>query len=139
MNRYNTIILLVLFLLPSSLIHAAVSLTLTLNTGNFSITPGIAVINQQVAVFDIIADQNFTVNMYDSDNGNMTFGVNSLPFTVTYNAGSEFTLSTTPTAVETGASLSASRAIAVFITSGASIGIPAGAYTDQITIEIVAT
>lgn len=138
MNRYHTFFLIVASQFISSLAQAAVSLTLNISTGSFSITPGTAVINQQVAVYDITADQNFTVNLYDSNNGTMNFGAASLPFTVTYNAGSEITLSTTPFAVETGASLSASRAISVFIASSASIGIPAGAYTDSITIEILA-
>jgi hypothetical protein len=117
---------------------AAVSLSIIPN-GAFSVTPGIAVVNQQLATVTLNADESYLVTLRDNNNGLLINGVNSLPYTVKYNNGSEITLSTNPATVETGTSVTnGNRSLTVFIGAGVSIGIPAGAYNATITVEILA-
>jgi spore coat protein U-like protein len=123
--------------LTAPLALALVSVSIS-PTGGFSITPGIAVVNQSVATITLDADQNYAVTLRDDTNGVLANGADSLPYTVKYNGGGEITLSTSTTSVETGASVTAgNRTLTVFIGAAASIGLPAGAYSATITVEIL--
>ena len=132
-------ILISLFLMSlSSVLFAAVSVSIS-PAGGFNITPGIAVVDQSVGTITIDSTAGYDVTLKDDNSGNLKNGVNNLPYTVKYNAGSEITLSTTPVSVETGPSVTAgSRSLTVFIAAGISVGLPAGAYTASITVEILA-
>lgn len=117
---------------------AVVSVTIT-PIGGFGITPGVAVVNQPIATITLNADQNYNVTLADDNNGQLRNGLNVIAYTVKYNNGSEITLSTTPTSVETGASVTnGNRSLDCFIGAAASIGIPAGTYTATVTVEILA-
>ena len=117
---------------------AVVGVTIT-PIGEFTITPGVAVVNQPIATITLNADQNYSVSLMDDNNGQLKNGSSAIAYTVKYNNGSEITLSTTPTTVETGANVTnGSRALNCFIGGSASIGVPAGVYTATVTVEILA-
>jgi hypothetical protein len=132
--------------LPSILLCLAVSpLAVALVTvsispaGGFNITPGSAIVNQTVATITIDADVSYDVTLKDDTNGLLMNGANNIAYTVSYSGAANITLSTSPTSVETGVSVTAgSRSLAVSISSGASVGIPAGAYISTVTVEILA-
>lgn len=117
---------------------AVVGVTIT-PIGGFAITPGVAIVNQPVATITLNADQNYSVTLTDDNNGQLKNGSHAIAYTVKYNNGSELTLSTTPTTVETGTSVTnGSRSLNCFIGAAASVGVPAGAYTATVTVEILA-
>jgi hypothetical protein len=119
-------------------VSPAVSVYIT-PSGGFSITPGLAVVDQLVANIVVNADENYQVTLRDNNNGVLNNGGTPLPYTVKYNNGSELTLSTSTTTVETGTSVTdASRSLSVFIGAAASVGLPAGTYSTTITVEILA-
>ena len=90
--------------------------------------PGIAVVDQSVASIALTADENYQVTLGNDNNGMLKNGNTPLPYTIKYNNGSEITLSTSTTTVETGASVTdRNRSLTVFIGASASIGLPAGA------------
>jgi hypothetical protein len=101
--------------------------------------PGIAVVNQPVAIITLNADEGYQVTLRDDNSGVLKSGASRLPYTVKYNNGSEFTLSTNATTVETGTSVSnGRRSLSVFIGGRASVGLPAGAYSATIMVEMLA-
>jgi hypothetical protein len=107
--------------------------------GGFSVIPGIAVVDQSVATITLNADEPFQVTLRDDNNGMLKSGNTPLPYTIKYNNGSEITLSTSTTTVETGVSVAnGNRSLTVFIGASASIGLPAGTYSTTITVEILA-
>jgi hypothetical protein len=125
-------------LLFSGAATAAVSVYITPD-GDFSVIPGVAVIDQSVATITLNADENYQVTLRDSNNGVLKNGNTPLPYTVKYNNGSEITLSTNTTMVETGANVTnGNRSLTLFIGAAASVGLPAGAYSTTITVEILA-
>ena len=125
-------------LLICQVASAAVSVYITPN-GGFSIIPGVAVVDQSVATVVVNADENYQVTLRDNNNGVLSNGGTSLPYTVKYNNGSELTLSTSTTTVETGTSVTdGSRSLSLFIGAAASVGLPAGTYSATITVEILA-
>jgi hypothetical protein len=138
-SRYTSVIKASLAsLLFSGIATATVSVSI-IPDGDFSVTPGAAVIDQSVATLTLNADESYQVTLRDSNNGVLKNGGTPLPYTVKYNNGSEITLSTNATVVETGASVTnGNRSLTVFITAAASVGLPAGAYSSTITVEILA-
>lgn len=129
-------ILCLLVISPLSLAVVNVSIS---PAGGFNITPGSAVVDQSIGTVTLDADQNYEVTLKDNTNGLLVNGSDNMAYTVKYNGAAGITLSTTPTSVETGASVTAgSRTLTVSIVSGASIGIPAGANSSTVTIEILA-
>ena len=107
--------------------------------GAFSVTPGIAVVNQPVAIITLNADEDYQVTLRDDSSGALKNGATRLPYTVKYHNGSELTLSTNATTVETGTSVSnGQRSLSVFIGARASVGLPAGDYHATITVEMLA-
>jgi hypothetical protein len=122
----------------SPLALALVSISIS-PTGGFNITPGSAIVDQTVATITIDADVSYDVTLKDDTNGLLVNGVNNISYTVSYNGAADITLSTSPTSVETGASVTAgSRSLAVSISAGASIGVPAGPYSTTVIVEILA-
>ena len=135
MSRTVTGFLLMIF---ASAAVAVVGVTIT-PIGGFTITPGVAVVNQPIATITLNADQNYSVSLADNNNGQLKNGSNAIAYTVKYNNGSEITLSTTPTTVETGASVvNGNRSLSCFIGAAAGVGVPAGTYTATVTVEILA-
>lgn len=125
-------------LLFSGAVAAAVSVYIAPD-GGFSVIPGVAVVDQSVATITLNADENYQVTLRDNNNGVLKNGSTPLPYTVKYDNGSEITLSTNTTAVETGAGITnGNRSLTVFIGAGATVGLPAGAYSTTITVEILA-
>lgn len=119
-------------------VPAAVSVVIT-PSGSFTITPGVAVINQTIASIRLNADVNYQLTLRDDNGGLLKNGVDSMSYTVKYNNGTELTLSTTPYSVETGATVTnGDRALTVFVPANVSVGVPAGNYTATITVEILA-
>ena len=138
LNRCLPLLAALLALGVSPLAIPAVSVSAT-PVGGFTITPGIAVVNQSVATITINSDADYEVTLKDDNNGQLLNGASSIAYTVKYDNGPEISLSTTTTSVETGASVTnGSRSLTVFIAAGASVGIPAGNYTATVTIEILA-
>jgi hypothetical protein len=110
-----------------------------LPAGGFNITPGSAIVNQTVGTITLDADVSYDVTLKDDTNGLLVNGANNMGYTVSYNGAAGITLSTSPTSVETGASVTAgSRSLAVSISAGASVSVPAGAYSATVTVEILA-
>jgi hypothetical protein len=110
-----------------------------LPVGGFNITPGSAIVNQTVGTITLDADVSYDVTLKDDTNGLLVNGANNMGYTVSYNGAAGITLSTSPTSVETGASVTAgSRSLAVSISAGASVSVPAGAYSATVTVEILA-
>jgi hypothetical protein len=127
-----------LCLVVSPLAVAAVSVSIS-PAGGFNITPGSAIVNQTVATITIDADGSYDVTLKDDTNGLLMNGANNMVYTVSYNGAADITLSTSSTSVETGSSVNAgSRSLAVSISSGASVGVPAGDYLATVTVEILA-
>jgi hypothetical protein len=132
--------------LPSILLCLAVSplavalVTVSVSTaGGFNINPGSAIVNQTVATITIDADVSYDVTLKDDTNGLLINGANNMAYTVSYNGAADITLSTNPTSVETGASVTeGSRSLAVSISGVESVGIPAGDYLATVTVEILA-
>jgi hypothetical protein len=107
--------------------------------GNFSVIPGMAVIDQSIATITLNADEDYQVTLRDDNNGLLKNGNISLPYTVKYNNGAEITLHTSTTTVETGPRVTdGNRSLTLFIGGSASVGLPAGAYSTTITVEILA-
>jgi hypothetical protein len=107
--------------------------------GGFNIIPGSAIVNQTVGTITIDSDVSYNVTLKDDTNGLLVNGVNNMGYTVIYNGAAAITLSTSPTSVETGASVTAgSRSLAVSVSAGASVSVPAGAYSATVTVEILA-
>jgi hypothetical protein len=110
-----------------------------LPVGGFNITPGSAIVNQTVGTITLDADVSYDVTLKDDTNGLLVNGANNMGYTVSYNGAAGITLSTSPTSVETGSSVTAgSRSLAVSISAGASVSVPAGAYSATLTVEILA-
>jgi hypothetical protein len=110
-----------------------------LPAGGFNITPGSAIVNQTVGTITLDADVSYDVTLKDDTNGLLVNGANNMGYTVSYNGAAGITLSTSPTSVETGSSVTAgSRSLAVSISAGASVSVPAGAYSATLTVEILA-
>jgi hypothetical protein len=125
-------------LLFSGIVAATVSVYITPD-GDFSVTPGVAVVDQSIATITLNADENYQVTLRDNSNGVLKNNNIPLPYTVKYDNGYEITLSTNTIAVETGASVTnGSRSLTVFIGAAATVGLPAGAYSTTITVEILA-
>jgi hypothetical protein len=111
----------------------------TSNAIGFNITPGSAIVNQTVSTITINAAVSYDVTLKDDTNGLLINGVNNMAYTVSYNGAADITLSTSPTSVETGASVTeGSRSLAVSISAVESVGIPAGDYLATVTVEILA-
>ncbi len=134
---YATVALLAAVWLASPL-HADVGISIS-PRGGFDITPGLPVVDQEIASITVDANQSYSVRLLDSNDGKLRSGFHEIPYRVRYENGSEITLSQNPIEVEFGSSATAAtRRLTVFIDAGVSLGIPAGDYSDTITVEIVA-
>jgi hypothetical protein len=137
-SKYWSIIGIGLLLIASPIALAVVSVSIS-PAGGFNITPGVAVIDQSVGTITLDADQSYNVTLKDDTNGLLVNGANNMAYTVKYNGAANITLSTSPTNVESAASVtSGNRSLTVSVSAGASIGIPAGPYNATITVEILA-
>jgi hypothetical protein len=140
LQHYRSIgTLLVLMLLDCHLPVLAASLEVNITpTGVFQIIPGIAVVDQSIATVEIKSSEDFSVSLKDNTNGVLRNGQNVIPYTVSYNNGTQITLSTSPTTVESNTLQNSKedRPLTIFVGSSQSVGISAGSYSVTITAEI---
>jgi hypothetical protein len=141
LQRYPLIVLLGALLLDCVLpVCAQTSLSIE-SGGDFSIYPGIAVVNQSIATIVITSDEGYMVTLRDDNDGVLTDGQSVMRYSVSYDRGPQITLSGTPTTVEATAIPvldSGIRSLTLFISGEQSVGVPAGPYGVTITAEIVA-
>ncbi|MBT4835848.1 MAG: hypothetical protein HON94_00725 [Methylococcales bacterium] len=125
-------------------ISEVVSVSVTANQNSFSITPGVAIDDQNLASLSINSNDadGYTVSLSSSRNGSKlanTADDEYLTYSVSYNGGSDVSLSTTPTVVEstsTQTSGAISRGLTLDISGTESVGKSAEAYTDTVTVTI---
>jgi hypothetical protein len=130
------VFLLCLVISPLALASVNVSIS---SAGGFNITPNDALINQAVGTITINADENYNLTLKDDSNGLLVNGSNNMAYTVSYNSAANITLSTNPISVETGTNVTGgSRSLSVSISAAASKGVPAGAYSANVIVEILA-
>lgn len=101
------------------------------------IVPGVDIIRQTVTLFTVEADQPYTIELSDSNNGVMVNAYHSIAYRVSYNNNAEIRMTANPKIVESGSVVSSvSREIAVTILGVDTATAAAGDYSATLTITI---
>ena len=125
-------------------VSEVVAVSVTANQNSFSITPGVAIDNQNIAGITVNSnDQDgYTVSLSSTRDGSKLAngdGDEFMAYTVSYNGSSDISLSTSATVVETTTGQTSgalSRSLTLDIAGSQSVGRSAEAYSDTITVVI---
>ena len=123
-------------------VEQLVTVTVTAGSNTFTVTPGSAITDQDIATISIDSNDptGYDVTLASANESSVVNGTDGMDYTVKYNGGSDTVLTSAGVNVEDASSVTggpATRSLTLSIAAAETAGRAASAYTDTITVEII--